>query len=457
MNGQEIIESIRLLRQGFLSRRTLPAGWRKDALRRLRRAVVRHEKDIIGALAHDLHKSDFESYATEIGIVLRETRLLERKLAWWARPERRRSPLAIWPSKSRILKEPYGVVLVIAPWNYPFQLLFNPLAAAVAAGNCVALKTSPLAPATAQVTETIVGEVFRPDEVAVFHGHREVNETLLARRFDYIFFTGSPAMGRVVMAAAAKSLTPVTLELGGKSPCIVDEDANLTLAARRILWGKTLNSGQTCIAPDYLFVHHAVKSRFLAEVRTAVSQMYGPDPQQSPDYPRIVSDKAMQRLISYLAQGDVALGGNYDVNERYIEPTILDNVSETAPIMQEEIFGPIFPMMTFHSLDEVIAYVRGHEKPLALYYFSKDKAKSKRILRETYSGGACINDTIVHIVGSGVPFGGVGNSGMGRYHGKFGFDTFTHLKSVVASSSHIDVKIKYPPYRGKLRKFKKFL
>ncbi len=457
MTDSEITDKISLMRQFFCNGGTRSVAQRKVMIDRLYTSIQRHEQDIAEALAADLHKSDFESYATETGIVLHELKTLRRNMIKWSKSRHRGTPLSLFPSRSRIVREPYGVALVIAPWNYPFQLLFNPLAAAVAAGNCVALKTSPNAPATAALAETIVQEVFPPTWVSVFHGHRDVNQKLLAERFDYIFFTGSPALGRIVMEAAAKHLTPVTLELGGKSPCIVDEDADLTVAARRIVWGKCLNSGQTCIAPDYLMVHQSVKTAFLQAFKEAVRDLFGHNPQLSPDYPRIVTDKAMQRLTGYLNTGRIVVGGRFDLQDRYIEPTVIEEVPTDAPAMQEEIFGPIFPLIEFEQTDEVIDFINRREKPLALYYFTRNPEKAKKMLRETSSGGVCINDTVIHCANANIPFGGIGNSGMGRYHGKYGFDTFSHEKSVMRSPGKLDIKVKYPPYSGKLKMVKRLM
>lgn len=457
MDNIELADQIDQLRQFYLTGRTKDINRRKEALRNLYDNIQKHEQDIMDALAEDLSKSNFESYATEISIVYHEIKLYIKKLKRWSKPVHKCTPLTLFPSKSKIVKEPYGVVLVIAPWNYPFQLLFNPLVAAIAAGNCVVLKTSPNAPATAKIMDTIVNEVFPSNFVSIFHGNREVNQMLLAEKFDYIFFTGSPKLGRVVMEAAAKNLTPVTLELGGKSPCIIDKDANIKIAARRIMWGKTLNSGQTCIAPDYLVIHRDVKNEFLLEARNAIREMYGEDPRQSPDYPRIISSVAMLRLKTYLQEGSIVLGGKYDEDDQYIEPTILGNVPSTSPLMEDEIFGPIFPLMEFSNIEEVITMLKEREKPLALYYFTKDKRNIQKMLRETSSGGVCINDTIVHVANENLPFGGVGNSGLGHYHGRYGFDTFTHLKAVVTSSSKMDIKLKYPPYDGKLDNYKSLI
>ena len=455
--ADEITSKVAKIKNFFSLNETKNISYRIDSLKRLKKIIKLKEEEIFDALNEDLEKSNFESYITEISLVLKEIDYHIRHLKRWAKPEKRRLPLVLFPSCGKIIKEPYGVVLIIAPWNYPFQLLFNPLIAAISAGNCAVLKTSPYAPATAKVMETIIKESFPENYVTIIHGNREVNQLLLAQRFDYIFFTGSPTLGKVVMEAAAKNLTPVTLELGGKSPCIVDYDANLPLAARRIVWGKTMNAGQTCIAPDYLFVHKKIKTDFVFEIEKALIEMFGEKMEESPDYPRIISSIAMQRLLTYLKSGDIVLGGNYNEDDYFLSLTILENVAEDSPVMRDEIFGPILPLFEFETIDEVISFVNKREKPLALYYFSKNKKSIKRVLSETSSGGVCINDTLIHAGTHTLPFGGVGNSGMGRYHGKYGFDTFSHLKSVVTSSSKIDFKVKYPPYKEKLAKFKRFI
>ena len=455
--ADEITSKVAKIKNFFSLNETKNISYRIDSLKRLKKIIKLKEEEIFDALNEDLEKSNFESYITEISLVLKEIDYHICHLKRWAKPEKRRLPLVLFPSCGKIIKEPYGVVLIIAPWNYPFQLLFNPLIAAISAGNCAVLKTSPYAPATAKVMETIIKESFPENYVTIIHGNREVNQLLLAQRFDYIFFTGSPTLGKVVMEAAAKNLTPVTLELGGKSPCIVDYDANLPLAARRIVWGKTMNAGQTCIAPDYLFVHKKIKTDFVFEIEKALIEMFGEKMEESPDYPRIISSIAMQRLLTYLKSGDIVLGGNYNEDDYFLSLTILENVAEDSPVMRDEIFGPILPLFEFETIDEVISFVNKREKPLALYYFSKNKKSIKRVLSETSSGGVCINDTLIHAGTHTLPFGGVGNSGMGRYHGKYGFDTFSHLKSVVTSSSKIDFKVKDPPYKEKLAKFKRFI
>ena len=445
------------MRQYFNSQRTKDVSFRIQSLQTLYKQIKLHEQDIIQALHEDLHKSPFEAFSTEIGLVLKEIKHHIKHVKQWQRPEKKLTPFLFFPSKSNIFKEPYGLALIIAPWNYPFQLLFSPLVGAISAGNCVVLKTSPSAPATAKVMDSIISACFSPDYVSIFHGNREMNQLLLSQRFDYIFYTGSPAVGKVVMKAAAEHLTPITLELGGKSPCIVDKNADIRTAARRIMWGKTINAGQTCIAPDYLFVHKSIKNTFITALQEAVHMMFGDNPQAAPDYPRIVSPTAMQRLIGYIDKGNIVFGGRYDLADKYIEPTVVDNLTADAGLLSEEIFGPIFPLMTFDDIQEVITYINEREKPLALYFFSKDKQAVHKILGQTSSGSVCINDTIIYVANHRLPFGGVGNSGMGAYHGKYSFDTFTHKKATVVSSFSVDFPIKYPPYKGKFEKFKRFL
>ncbi len=457
METREMQNRLQQMRQYFNSQRTKDVSFRIQSLQTLYKQIKLHEQDIIQALHEDLHKSPFEAFSTEIGLVLKEIKHHIKHIKQWQRPEKKLTPFLFFPSKSNILKEPYGLALIIAPWNYPFQLLFSPLVGAISAGNCVVLKTSPSAPATAKVMDSIISACYSPDYVSIFHGNREMNQLLLSQRFDYIFYTGSPAVGKVVMKAAAEHLTPITLELGGKSPCIVDKNADIRTAARRIMWGKTINAGQTCIAPDYLFVHKSIKNTFITALQEAVHMMFGDNPQAAPDYPRIVSPTAMQRLIGYIDKGNIVFGGRYDLADKYIEPTVVDNLTADAGLLSEEIFGPIFPLMTFDDIQEVITYINEREKPLALYFFSKDKQAVHKILGQTSSGGICINDTIIHVANHRLPFGGVGNSGMGAYHGKYSFDTFTHKKATVVSSFSVDFPIKYPPYKGKLDKFKRFL
>ena len=440
----------------FRQSHTLPLYFRKQALRQLLKAMKQYESKLAEALWTDLHKSYEEAYLTELSIVYGEIRNHLRHLSRWARPERKSSPLAIMPASSRIIKEPLGNTLIIAPWNYPVQLLLNPLVGAISAGCTAMLKPSPYVPNVSRVLTEMIRATFPEEYIAIVEGNREVNKMLLAERWDLIFFTGSPVLGKMVMEAAAKHLTPVVLELGGKSPCIIDKSADLKVAARRVAWGKALNAGQTCIAPDYLMIHEEVKDKFLKLLVKEWKHLLTKAPQKAKHFVRIVSDKALDRLISYLpTTGEADLpstakrstlyyGGKYDKAERYLSPTILTDVSPDAPVMQEEIFGPIFPVLTFKHLDEVITFVNDREKPLALYYFGKE---DKKILRHTTSGGTCINDVIMHIVNHKVPFGGVGNSGMGAYHGKDSFLTFSHRRAVIKTPTWVDMPFRYMPYK----------
>ena len=427
----------------FHSGATLALPFRKQMLRRLADAMHQYEKPLTDALWQDLHKSYEEAYLTELSIVYAEIRHHLKGMRRWAKAECKPSPLAIMPACSKVVKQPLGNALIIAPWNYPVQLLLNPLVGAISSGCTAMLKPSPYVPNVSRVLTEMIRNTFSEEYIAIVEGNREVNKMLLAERWDIIFFTGSPSLGKMVMEAAAKTLTPVVLELGGKSPCIIDKDANLAVAAKRVAWGKALNAGQTCIAPDYLMIHEDVKDKFLKLLVKEWKHLLTKDPQKAKHFVRIVSDKALDRLIGYLpnsqspiAYGQIYYGGHYDRAERYMSPTILTDVSPEAPVMQEEIFGPIFPVLTFKQIEEVTDFVTSREKPLALYYFGK---KGDYILRHTISGGTCINDVIMHIVNGNMPFGGVGNSGMGSYHGKESFMTFSHRRSVVSTPTFIDM------------------
>lgn len=435
------------LRRYYQEGESRSIAFRLKKLRQLRQAVRAYEERMEIALWEDLHKSAYESYLTEISIVLQELDTHIRHLKRWARPRKVKTPLHLFGSRSRIVCEPFGVVLIIAPWNYPFQLLMVPLIGAVAAGNCVVLKPSPHASRVAGVIHDLIAEVFEVSHVRVVQGGRDVNQALLAERFDYIFFTGSPALGQIVMKAAAEHLTPVTLELGGKSPCIVGHEADLDLAARRLVWGKFLNAGQTCIAPDYLFVHTGIKPVFLEKIVHYIRCFYGEDPQNSPDYPRIVRTEAVQRIARLMEKGRKVCGGKVELEECYIAPTVIDGVLPDDPVMQEEIFGPVLPVLEFQEVQEVIRYINEHEKPLALYYFG-NPGIARQIIASTSSGGVCVNDTVMHIANVHLPFGGVGRSGMGRYHGKEGFLTFSNRRSVLYSPTCWEIPLRFPPYRA---------
>ena len=438
--------------QYFRSGATLPLCFRRQMLRKLSNAMHEYEKPLAEALWIDLHKSYEEAYLTELSIVYGEIRNHLRHLSSWAKPERKSSPLAILPASSHIIKEPLGNTLIIAPWNYPVQLLLNPLVGAISAGCTAMLKPSPYVPNVSRVLTEMIRATFPEEYIAIVEGNRQVNQMLLAERWDLIFFTGSPALGKMVMEAASKHLTPVVLELGGKSPCIIDKSADLKVAAKRVAWGKALNAGQTCIAPDYLIIHEEVKDKFLRLLVKEWKHLLTKDPQKAKHFVRIVSDKALERLIGYLDNGTIYHGGKYDKAERYLSPTILTDIQENAPVMQEEIFGPIFPVLTFKEINEVITFVTEREKPLALYYFGTN---GDYVLRHTSSGGACVNDVIMHIVNHKVPFGGVGNSGMGSYHGKESFMAFSHRRAVISTPTWVDMPFRYMPY--KLFKFVKNL
>jgi aldehyde dehydrogenase (NAD+) len=439
----------------FRSHETLSIEFRIDMLRKLRNAIIKHEKSLTDALYLDLHKSYEEAYLTEISIVLGEIDNFTKNLARWAAPSNKKTPLKLRPSKSTIITEPLGVSLIMAPWNYPVQLLLNPLVGAIAAGCTAILKPSPYVPNVSTALERLVKETFNEEYVAIVQGHREVNSALLKERYDIIFFTGSPDLGRVVMRAAAENLTPVVLELGGKSPVVVDRSADIEVAAKRIAWGKTLNAGQTCIAPDYLLLHREVKEQFIEAFKRAMVELHGEDVQKSKHYVRMVSDKAFERVSSYLNDGTIRMGGKVDAAERYIEPTLLDNVSLDSAVMREEIFGPVLPIVEIESIEQAIEFINDREKPLALYIFGEERS-AQRVIAHTSSGGACINDVIMHIANEHMPFGGVGNSGMGRYHGRDSLYAFSHRRAVLATPTWIDMPFRYMPYKW-FKKIKRLL
>ena len=436
----------------FQSGATRDVAFRKMQLTTLLRVIEAHEQDLSDALWQDLHKSYEEAYLTELSIVKGEIRGALRHVVRWARRERKGSPVTIFGSRSYIVKEPLGTALIVSPWNYPVQLLLNPLVGAIAAGCTAVLKPSPYVPNVSLAIERMIRSAFDEEYIAVAQGNREVNKHLFAQKYDLIFFTGSPALARTVAAAAAPNLTPLVLELGGKSPCIIGRDADVKRAARRIAWGKTLNAGQTCIAPDYLLVHPDVKEAFIAAFSEAVRTLHGDDIQAQKHYVRMVSDKAFERVTGYLEEGAVRYGGSVDATERFIEPTLLDGVAPDADVLTTEIFGPVLPIVTLDDpqrsfTDQVVDYVTSREKPLAFYYFGKEQ-EGWDLVRRTSSGGGCINDTIMHIVNPKLPFGGVGNSGMGRYHGRESFEAFTHRRAIVATPTWLDLPFRYMPYKS---------
>lgn len=457
MNASAIPQVIARQREFFATHATRPLAFRLRALERLEEVVRAHEGRIAEAMHKDYRKSAFEAYVTEIGMVLDEIRYHRRHLKGWMKPECAWPGLFNLPATARIVREPFGVSLVMAPWNYPFLLLMNPLVGSISAGNCVVAKPADYSLHTSEAIAAMLGEAFPPEHIAVFTGGRSVIQELLEERYDHICFTGSASLGRVVMEKASRHLTPVVLELGGKSPCIVDADADIELAARRIAWGKFLNAGQTCVAPDYLLVHRAVKEPLLAALKRAITRMYGEDPRQSPDFQRIINDKQMAHMKRMLERGTALCGGVVDEAERYVAPTILEGVSPDDPVMQEEIFGPVLPVQTFDQLDEAIAFVNARPKPLALYFFSGNRASQRRMIGLTSSGGACINETVMHLASPHLPFGGVGESGMGGYHGKYSFDAFSHRRSVLDKATWLDLPLRYAPYKGKLGLVKKLL
>lgn len=433
-------------RSFFNSQKTKSVTFRLQQLQKLKKAIDKYEKKIEKALWKDLNKSKEEAYLTEISIVKNEIKYHQRNLKGWAKPKSVPTPLQLLPSKSRIHYEPLGVSLIVSPWNYPFQLLINPLIGAISSGCCAMIKPSPDTPTVAIVIDEMISDFFPKDYISVVHGAKETNTHLFSKKFDLIFFTGSPKLGKIVMKAAAENLTPVILELGGKSPSIVDANANLNIAAKRIVWGKFINAGQTCIAPDYLWVHESVKEKLVEKMIQSINEIYGNNAEESAFYPRIVHQTAMDRLISLLNDGQILYGGNYIKEKRYIQPTLLEPSSIDVPIMQEEIFGPILPILTFNEISEVINYINSNEKPLAFYYFGKNKT-ARNVIEHTTSGGACINDTLMHVANHHLPFGGVGNSGMGNYHGKESFMAFSNKRSMIKTPTWIDVPFKYPPFK----------
>lgn len=443
-------------REFFKSGKTKDVTFRIEQLKKLRQAVIEHEQSIVEALQADLHKPKVETYLTEIGVI-KEIDYAIKHLKTWTKPKKAAVSFDFFSYSARIYPEPLGVVLIIGPWNYPFQLIISPLVGAIAAGNCAIIKPSEIASHTSDVIAKIITKHFDPAYIAVVEGGVEASQKLLAEKFDHIFFTGGTAVGKIIMAAAAKYLTPVTLELGGKSPCIVDTEINIEHTVRRITWGKFINAGQTCIAPDYLLVNKKIKKDLIDGLEKSLKEFYGNNPINSPDYARIISQKHFDRLVNFLKDGEVIIGGENQPSERYIAPTVIDNVSLEDSVMQEEIFGPILPIIEYTDIAEAIALITSRPKPLALYLFSQDKNLQKRVLQETSSGGVCINDTVMQVGVSSLPFGGVGDSGIGNYHGKASFDTFSHNKSVLQNSFWFDLKWRYAPYEGKLPLIKKLL
>ena len=432
-------------------------NFRKEILIKLLNTVIIHENEIIQALHDDFKKPAFESVLTETSQVVLELKYVIKNMKKWAKPRRVFPSLLNFPSKDYIYKEPYGKVLIIAPWNYPFQLALCPLISAVAAGNQVVVKPSELTPKTSEIIVKIIHKVFDKNHVEVVEGGIEVSQKLLSERWDYIFFTGSVAVGKIVAKAAAKNLTPVTLELGGKNPCIIDETANLKLAAKRIVWGKFVNAGQTCIAPDYILIQKNMKKHFVNFLKEEITKAYGENPEESPDFARIINAKNWQRLVDLIEPEKVVFGGESNPKDNYIAPTLVEETALESPIMQEEIFGPILPILTYKKESEIAAVISRFEKPLALYVFSENPGFQKRIIQNYSFGGGCVNDTIIHFANKRLPFGGVGHSGIGAYHGNLSFDTFSHQKSIVKKANWLDLPLRYAPYQDKLATIRKIL
>ncbi|MFT6748777.1 MAG: aldehyde dehydrogenase (NAD+) [Flavobacterium sp.] len=430
---------------------------RKNKLTQLLSVLQREEDACCKALFNDCKKPEFEAYISEVNYVLGELKNTIKNLSNWSKPKKVLSSLINFPSDDYIYNQPYGKVLIISPWNYPYQLAIYPVIAAYAAGNSVVLKPSELTPKTSELIKILIEEVFETNEVQIVLGDAEVSTKLLAQKWDYIFFTGSVAIGKIVAKAAAENLTPVTLELGGKNPCIVDETANIKIAARRIAWGKFFNAGQTCIAPDYLLVHESVKEKFINQMKLVITKNYGERPITSTDFSRIINTKNWERLNNLLLNQEIIFGGEIDKSDLYISPTLLNNVSLKGEIMKEEIFGPILPIISYSNLSEVEEIIFSLDKPLSAYLFTTSD-KAKKYFINTFSfGGGCINDTMVHFTNNNLPFGGIGNSGIGAYHGKYSYDTFVHKKTVVHRANWLDITLKYPPYKNNLRFLKKIL
>ncbi|MGB3207468.1 MAG: aldehyde dehydrogenase [Crinalium sp.] len=444
-------------RQFFANGKTKDVAFRIEQLKLLKKVIIEQELNIQNALKADLNKSEFESYVTEIGLCLEEINYAIKHIKSWTKPQKVKTPLIQFLASSQIYPEPLGIVLIIGAWNYPFQLMITPLVGAIAAGNCAILKPSELAVNTSQVLSNIINKTFDANFIHVIEGGKETTQELLSEKFDHIFFTGSTEVGKIVMTEAAKQLTPVTLELGGKTPCIVDANTHIEYTARRIVWGKFLNAGQTCIAPDYLLVDEKVKEDLLANIKTCIKDFYGNNPVESPDYGRIINEKHFNRLCKLLNTGEIIIGGETNLSDRYIAPTVIDRVSWEDAVMKEEIFGPILPVIEYNDLSEAIALVNSQPKPLALYFFSNNQPKQQQILRSTSSGGVSINDTVMHTGVPDLPFGGVGASGMGSYHGKASFNTFSHKKSILNKSFLVDLKVRYAPYKEKLKLVKQLM
>ena len=456
MNSIE--QSFHNSKQYFNTHETKSLKFRKKQLKQLSKSIKNYESELLEAFQKDLGKNKVEAYATEIGFTLKNIKSARKELKNWAKTKQVNTPLFMFPTKSYIMKEPYGTVLIIGPFNYPFQLLIEPLIGAIAAGNTVILKPSEFTPNVSGVIQQIIADAFDPEYINIIQGNADTTQTLLQFPFDYIFFTGSEQVGRVVYNAASKNLTPVTLELGGKSPTIIDESANIKVASERICFGKFTNAGQTCVAPDYLLVNRKVKDELISALKKTITEFYGTNIQDSPDYGRIVNKKHYHRLNELLNihHPEITFGGQTDIDENFIAPTIIEGTTFDSKIMENEIFGPILPIITYDDFDEAIDLIRTKPKPLSLYLFSEDENSSARILNELSFGGGAINDTLMHLANPNLPFGGVGASGIGKYHGKYSFDTFSHDKSYIFKSTRLESSLLFPPYKGKFKYIKAF-
>lgn len=443
--------------QYFVSGKTKPIQFRQEKLKQLKKLIIDQENEIVKALNKDLGKCHFESYLSEIRIIKKEIDHTINNLKKWVKPRYVSTPIEQFPGTAFIQPQPKGVILIISPWNYPFSLAIMPLIGAIAAGNCAIIKPSELTPNTSNLLAKLINNHFDHNYIKIIEGNKETSQQLLKESFAHIFFTGSPSIGKIVMEAAAKQLIPVTLELGGKSPCIVDQNINVKETAKRIVWGKFLNAGQSCIAPDYLLVNQSIKSKVLEAIKEAIKEFYGENPFQSPDYGRIINEYHFKRLSALLPQDNIIVGGQVIPQENYISPTVIDNISPNSPIMEDEIFGPILPVLDYDEIEEAIAFINQRPKPLAIYLFSNDKTQQKKVVKNTLSGGVGINDTVMQYGVLTLPFGGIGNSGIGCYHGKASFDTFSHYKSVLKRSFWFETNLRFPPYQGKLKWIKRLL
>ncbi|GFE68819.1 aldehyde dehydrogenase [Chroococcus sp. FPU101] len=449
-----ISEILTKQRAFFASHQTKEIQYRLTQLQKLKIALSEHKQQVLKALNADLNKPEFEGYFDIISVT-QEIDYALKNLKSWVKPKKYKTSLEQFPSTAWVSPEPLGVVLILGPWNYPFTLLLSPLVGAIASGNCAVLKPSELAPHTSRVVADLIQNTFDSNYITVVEGGIEVSQQLLSEKFEHIFFTGGTKIGKIIMEAAAKHLTPVTLELGGKSPCLVDTNINLQETAKRITWGKFINAGQTCIAPDYILVNRAIKNDLIQAIQNCIQTFYGENPLLSPDYARIINHRQFDRLIEFLKDGSIITGGTVNREQRYIAPTLMTNVSLNSSIMQEEIFGPILPILEYDTLDEAIRLINSRPKPLALYLFSNDRHQQEQVLNQTSSGGVCINDTVMQVGVMNLPFGGVGDSGMGKYHGKASFDTFSHHKSILKKSFRFDFNWRYAPYQARLEQLKK--